>query len=170
MMIFPHLSRREKYIFIIAVITVVSAITYKFIFEPVLKKMTDLDKELFVKTAALRKSRALLQNRNGIIEEYNSYAVSFESASGILSYIKKQADSSKIKTANMKPLPVSQKELYSEYTIELQIEGEAENIVKFISALNVPPVFITVKKFNLRAENNPDSYLKGILILGDVLL
>ena len=165
-----NLSKRERYIFILAVIVVILAISYNFIFKPIFGKWHTLNNEIIIKKARIRKSLKLLGDQNAIINEYNAYAATLTNISKILSYIEKEALSLEIKTANVRPRPVVQKEAYKEYIIEIQIEGEFLNINKFVSQLIKSPLFITVKKLDLRRATETSSYLKGTIILSKLII
>ena len=165
-----NLSKRERYIFILAVIVVILAIFYNFILEPVFRKRRSLNNEIIITKARIRKSLKLLETQNTIINEYNTFTSNLTNISKILSYIEKEALLLEIKTANIRPRPVIKKEYYEEYIIELQIEGEFSNINKFISQLIKPPLFITVKKLDLRRVTETSPYLKGTIILSKLII
>lgn len=169
-MIRSSLSKREKYIFILTVVVVISALAYNFILGPSFKKWHSLNSEIAIEKARIRKGLRLLETQNTIINEYNTYATSLGNISEILSYIESQTEALGIKTANIRPMPVVQKGLYKEYIIELQIEGEFSDINKFVSLLIKPPIFITVEKFDFRRTEKTSSYLKGTLILSKLIV
>ncbi|MBU4342545.1 MAG: type 4a pilus biogenesis protein PilO [Candidatus Omnitrophica bacterium] len=158
-------SKREKYILIATFAIIISALAYNFILEHTFKKWSSLNNEIVIKKTAIRNGLRLLETRNTIISEYSDYAVDPAGVSKILRYIEKKALSSEIKTANIRPRPVVQEELYKKYVIELQIEGEFSDINKFVSMLFKPPIFISLEKFDLRASETKSTRLKGTLIL-----
>jgi len=165
-----NLSRREKYIFIVTAAIIISALAYNFIIETFFKKWSSINNEITIKKARLGKGLRLLENRNAIINEYNTYTASLKDISKILGYMEKQALSSGIKTSNIKPRPVVQEGLYKEYVIELQIEGAFSAINSFASRLLKPPLFITIKRFDLRTAAGASSNLRGTLILSKLLI
>ena len=165
-----NLSKREKYISVIVAGIIVLAIAYSFLIEPLFKKWHSFNNEIIKNEIALKKGLRLLENRNDIIREYNSYASSTRTLSRILSYIEKHALSAGVKTANIKPRPVVDKGYYKEYIIELQIEGSFSSINTFASELIKPPLLITIKKFDLRTPTGTPSTLKGTLLLSKLLI
>jgi Tfp pilus assembly protein PilO len=164
------LSKREKIIFIVTVVLIISAVSYSLIIETLLEKWKAVDNDIKIKQVAFKKGVKLLKDRNSIITDYNKYASSVRNISNVLSYIERQADSLGIKTSNIKPRPVVQRGDYKEYVIEVQIEGELSAVTKFISNLIKPPGLITVKNFSLRMQEEPASYLKGTLILSKLMI
>ncbi|MFH1854070.1 MAG: type 4a pilus biogenesis protein PilO [Candidatus Omnitrophota bacterium] len=165
-----ELSKRERYLFVSVAVIVILAIGCNFVFDPILKKQRIISNEIIIKKTKLRKSLKLLETQDVIVNEYNTYAAAITNISKILSYIEKEALSFGIKTANIKPRPAAQKELYKEYVIELQIEGELSNINKFISQLIKSPLFTTVKKLDLRRAGETTPYFKGTIILSKFII
>ncbi len=165
-----NLSKREKYIAIITAGVIVLVLAYNFLIEPLFKKWHDFNNNIIKNEIALKKGLKLLENRNDIIKEYNSYASTTRTFSRILSYVEKHAISAGVKTANIKPRPVVEKGYYKEYVIELQVEGTFSAINKFASKIIEPPLLITLKKFDLRISTNTPSALKGTLILSKPLI
>lgn len=164
-MIPVNLSKREKYIFTVTITFIITALLYNFIFEPGLKKWQALNSEITAKMAAMNKGIRLLERRNSIIQEYNTYARSTKNISRILSDIENQADSLGIKTSNIKPGQAVDKKFYQEYAIELQIEGELNDIVKFLSELIKLPTLAVLRTFDFRLISQNPSIFKGTIIL-----
>jgi len=165
-----NLSNREKYISIATIGIIALALAYSFLIEPLFKKWHSFNNKIIKNEIALKKGLKLLENRNDIIKEYNSYASSTRTFSRILSYIEKHALSAGVKTANIKPRPVIEKGYYKEYVIELQVEGTFSAINKFVSEIIESPLLVTIKKFDLRTSTDTPSTLKGTLILSKPLI
>ena len=165
-----NLAKRERYILILTATVIMLAVAYNFIIEPVYRSWRDTSGEIALKEIKLKKTMRLLENRNPIINEYNTYASAINNASKLLGYIEKKAISLGIKIANIKPRPLKQKDSYKEYVIELQIEGRFSDINRFISKLISSPTFITVEKFDFRTKEGTPSFLKGTLILSKLII
>ncbi|MFC1621183.1 type 4a pilus biogenesis protein PilO [Candidatus Omnitrophota bacterium] len=165
-----NISRREKYISIITFAIIVLALAYNFLIEPLFKRWRSFNNEIIKNEIALKKGLKLLENRNDIIREYNSYASSIRTLSKILSYIEKRALSTGVRVAHIKPRPVIEKGYYKEYVIELQVEGTFSSINKFAFEIIEPPLSITLKKFDLRIAKDSTLALSGTLILSKLLI
>ncbi|NQT75374.1 MAG: type 4a pilus biogenesis protein PilO [Candidatus Omnitrophica bacterium] len=169
-MIRLNLSRRERYVFIVAVAFLGLAIVYGLVFRPFFRKWRSLDSEIIAKSIEFKKGLRLLKDKDVIIDQYNTYARSLKGMSEILGYIEKEADSSGIKTANIRPSPAIQQGLYKEYVIELQLEGDFSAINRFAAGLIKSPAYISIKKFDLRGTGEVPSRLKGTLILSKPII
>lgn len=165
-----NLSMRERYIFILAATFITIALLYNFIFEPGFKKWKILDNEILAKKVIMRKYFRLIEKKNSIAEEYNKYAGSAKNISGILSYMEGQANSLGIKTSNIKPGQAVEKRFYQEYVIELQIEGEMDRIIKFLSDILRLPNMVALKKFDFRIISQNPSVFKGTIILSKIII
>ena len=164
------LSKRERYIFGVTIIFIIGAFAYNFLFEPAFNKWQLLNRESAAKKVRFEKGIRLLQNRDSIIEEYNRYAKATKNISRILSHIENLANSLDIKTSNIRPGQAIERELYKEYNIELQIEGQFAVILRFLSELIKSPTFVTLKIFDFRiSQENPDSF-KGTIILSKIII
>ena len=165
-----NLSIRERYVFIVSVVFIIIALLYNFIFEPGLKKWRILDNEIDAKRAVLNRYFILLGEKDSIIKEYNRYAKATSNISKILSYMEGKADSLGIKTSNIKPGQAIEKEFYRGYDIELQIEGELEDIIKFLSEIIKFPNMVALKKFDFRLISQNPSVFKGIIVLSKIII
>ena len=165
-----NLSKREKYIFTTTIVFVAMALLYNFLAEPCLKKWQFMDNEIKIKKVRMNKGLRLLQRRNSIIEEYNQYAKTTNNISKVMNYMENLADSLGIKTSNIKPGQAIEKGLCKEYVIDLQIEGQMENIIKFVSQLESLTTLAALKKFDFKLISQNPSIFKGTIILSKVLL
>ena len=165
-----NLSKREKYIFTATIVFVAMALLYNFLAEPCLKKWQFMNNEIEIKKARMNKGLRLLQRKNSIIEEYNKYAKTTNNISKVLNYMESLADSLGIKTSNIKPGQAIERGLYKEYVIDLQIEGQMENIIKFLSQLEKLPTSVALNKFDFKLISQNPSIFKGTVILSKILL
>lgn len=164
------ISRRENYIFIIAMALIVMALLYNFIIEAGLKKWQVLNNEIVVKRAIMNKGMRLMKRRDFIVQEYNEYAKSTKNISKVLNDIEYQAGVFGIKTSNIKPGQEIEKDFYGEHSIEIQIEGDMADIIKFISQIAKPPTQAILKKFDFSLVSQNPSVFKGTIILSILII
>jgi len=169
-MILSSISKRGKYIFSITIIVIITAFLYNFIIEAGFKKWHILNNEIAVKRAKMNKGIRLIKRRDSIIQEYNEYAKSAKNISNILNDMERQADMLGIKTSNIKPGQEIEKGLYKECAIELQIEGEMANIIKFVSQIAKSPILTILKKFDFNLVSQNPSVFKGTIILSKLII
>ena len=165
-----NFSKREKYIFAAAIIFITAALAYNFIFEPCVKKWQTLNNEVAAKKAKMVKGIRLMERRDSIVQGYNRYGKAAKNISMILSGIENHADSIGIKTSNIKPGQAIERAYYKEYVIELQIEGEMADIIKFLSNLVKLPILATLKKFDFKLISQNPRIFKGTIILSKIII
>ena len=165
-----NFSKREKYIFAAAIIFITAALAYNFIFEPCVKKWQTLNNEVAAKKAKMVKGIRLMERRDSIVQGYNRYGKAAKNISMILSGIENHADSIGIKTSNIKPGQAIEKGFYVGYDIELQIEGELEDIIKFLSEIIKFPNMVALKKFDFRLISQNPSVFKGTIVLSKIII
>jgi len=163
------LSKRERRILILASVVVAFAIVYNFTVKPFLASWNNAAAELAVRKVQFKRIAKLLKRGDDIIKNYNIYASSVNSVSETMGYIEKRAAMLDIKTDNIKPKLVDTN-MGKECIIDLQIEGKVLCINKFISELIEEPVFVILKKCNLRSASNNPSFLKGTLTLSKLII
>ncbi len=166
------ISKREKYLFIFTIVIIAGVVICNFMLGPLFEKWTSLDDEIIAKKAAIKKGLRLLEKRDAIVKKYNFYAKTPRNISNLLSYIEKKAILFDIKTSNIKPWPVIQKDLYKEYVVELQVQGNVDRINAFASELLKSPLFISIKRFDIKTleENVPISEVKGTITLSKIII
>lgn len=146
------------------------ALSYNFIFELGFKKWQALNNEITAKKAKMVKDIRLIKKRDFIIKEYDRYAKSVKNISMILSDVENQAYSFGIKTSDIKPGQTIEKAFYKEYSIELQIEGEMKDIIKFLSGLVKLPILAALKKFDFKIILRNPPVFKGTIILSKIII
>lgn len=169
-MIHISLSKREKYISIVTLSFIAIAILYNFILEPGIKKWQTIDGEMAAKKVKLNKGVRLLERRDVIIQEYNKYARSTKNISKILGYIEELANTVGVRTSNIKPGQETDKGFYKENSIELQIEGQFPDIIKFLSELIKLPTLVTLNKCDFRSTPENPAIFKGTIILTKIII
>lgn len=169
-MVFMTFSKRERYVFAITITFIVIVVLYNFVFEPGFNKWRILNNEIAVNTAKMDRGLRLLERKEFIIREYNRRAGSDKSISEILSDLEGRAVSLGIKTRNIKPGEVMEAGHYRECAIELEIEGELKNIIKFLSGLVEIPALAVLKKLNLKVISQSPPIFKGTIIISKIVI
>lgn len=160
-----RLSKREKYIFTLAAVIIISAMLCNVVFKPCVNRWNCLNREISIKEVRLKKVSRLFENRDEIIKKYNDRVFLSKGISSILNYIEARSNVLGIKISNIKPKSLPQKQTQNGHEIGLEIEGEAKNIQRFISAMVDPPMSMGLRRFDFRTQPKNPTYLKGTLTL-----
>lgn len=156
------LSRRERVILYATAGVIIFAAIFNFLLAPVLTKNDNLNKEINLKRAKLKKYLWLLSQKEAIQGKYSK----FSSAPGglgqeqdalvsALSELENLAKNSGVKIIDLRPQqPAGGRDLYREILIDLRTEGEMAGYLKFIYELENSLSLLRIKKFQLSAKPN----------------
>ena len=154
------LSKREKVILHLLAATLILGIAYNLI-EPLLTKYQNLNLEIKITEAKLKKYLWLLSSKDNLEDKYKALNVSGEAAKregdtlvGLLSEIEALAKSSNIRIIDRRPQ--SQKGKEQEKQIDLRAEGTMEDYLKFIYNIESSLLLLNIKRFQLSVKSNSE--------------
>ncbi len=173
----PHLSKRESRILSFTGLTVILALSYNFLFEPLIKKWKDLNSAIISKQIKLEKSHRIIEEKPIILKSYNSYYPFLKTKGNneeemrlFLGQIEELSKKNNVSIKEIKPGRIEDKKLYKEFSCNIEIEAEISDISKFLYELTKPPYLLKTKRFELRAKGGKDSFLKGSLLITKLTL
>jgi len=175
------LSKREKGIFCLCVALITGALLYSFIFEPIGRKWTRLNKEIQIKRMTLMKNIRAVKNRRKVFSEYEVYADRVKQKGSdekeiakIFSEIESTARNNHVSILNMKPMSFAnrsgEKEVYKEFAVEVECEAQMSALVQFIYKLQTCSQMLKVKQIKLKAKEINSNIIKSTLSIGKVLI
>lgn len=172
-----NISQREKNILIIIVSFLVFYAGYNFLFEPLIKKLSSLNKEIASKELKIKKGYKILNQEGVVVEEYKKYAQYLrqnssdeQEMSSILSEIEAVAHQLNLRISDMKPHKVKVIDFYNSYAVEIECEGKLSEISKFIYTLQSPPHLLKTEKLRLEKQASASNNLKSYLLVTKILI
>lgn len=176
-MIFSHFTRRERNLFYFAVILIFLWIAHTFVIKPIVVKWKEIDKQLEVSSLKLERNQKMIARREKIQRDYNSYASSVkmvgseeEEMAKFLTEIESLARSSSVYISDIKPRPVKKVEFYKKYFVELDAEGDINQISKFIYDIQNSSQLLKIDKFSLGTKGAGTNLLKCHLLVSKILI
>jgi len=156
------LNKRERIILFSTIGLIILAVLFNFILVPVLSRNEVLDKEIAVASVRLKKYKSLISKKESIREIYEKFCADAKTmeqgeptSANVLSELENLAQVSGIKIIDIRPQPSAKSgELYQELQIDFRTEGTMPDYVKFIYNLEISPLLLRVKGFQLSAKNN----------------
>lgn len=171
------LNKREKLIFYLCIILISVMILERLIFSPLLNKLTASRQEIQIKEARLIKSWRIQARKDKIIQEYNKYDYFLKvkgSDEEINSRLLKELDGiarqSRISLSNIKPRSTDNRGLYKEYTLELQLEAEMQDIIRFMYNINNSGFLLSVDKVVLSLKEESSEILKAVMVISSIVI
>lgn len=170
------LNKREKIILWLTAGVIAFSIIFKFFIMPVLTKNDDLNKEIKLTQAKLKRSLRLLKQKDYIKSKYSKFLpldnVSGEpqdSSVGLLSELERLSKNANIRIIEIRPETAKKSGLYKEIFVDLRAEGAMSGYLKFIYDIERSPLLLKIKKFQLSAKPNTP-FLEANLSLSQLLV
>lgn len=161
MQFLTQLSRRERIIFYLCIIVIVSAVFYTLVVEKIIISWKKLDLKIARAEKELFKNYRLIRRKEDIYTEYEKY-ISYmkvkegieEKSSSILMEIENLARRNNVTTTDIKPLGAKDVDFYKKYVFEVSAEGDIRALTKFIYDMQASPKILTVEYLSLSAKNS----------------
>lgn len=155
------LNKREKIILWLTAGVIAFSIIFKFFITPVLTKNDDLNKEIKLTQAKLKRSLRLLKQKNYIKSKYskllpldNLSDEPQDSSVGLLSELERLSKNANIRIIELRPETAKKSGLYKEIFVDLRADGAMSGYLKFIYDIERSPLLLKIKKFQLSAKSN----------------
>lgn len=176
-MIFLNLSQREKRLFYLTISLLAILFIYRFVIKPVVVNWKDLDEKISVSGLKLEKSQKMLNLKSRIQRDYERYASSVrmtgseeEEMAKFLTEIESLARSSSVHISGIKPLPIKKVDFYKKYIVELEAEGDINQVSRFIYDIQNSPQLLKIDKFSLSTKGAGTNLLKCNILVSKVLI
>lgn len=158
------LNKREKLILYTTAGVIIFAVIFNFLIAPLLNRNDNLNREVSLKKAKLKKYLWLVSQKDTIKAKYGKFAPITGSVGqqedalvGALSELEKLARNADIRIVDLRPQTREAKggaDSYKEVFIDLRTEGTMEGYIKFIYNLENSLSLLRIKKFQLTAKPN----------------
>lgn len=172
-----RMSKKEKNLFLIAVICVGVALLYRVVFLPAIGKSRTLNRRIRLKKEMVGNALNLLNQTEEIEKKSQKYAdYAKESSSeeeepaAFLKEIENIARNSQVQLTDLKPYSAERKDFYSEYRIEIEAESEMNQLITFIYNLQNSESLLRVVKFRISPKADKADILKAHLAITKALI
>lgn len=146
----------------------------RIVYQPVIHRFDLLDSAVQAEENHLRKNLGYLAARERVAREHKKYADYFLSAgsdeeetSALLSEVESLARKADLLVANMKPQPVTTTEVGKRYSVEIEIKGGMEDIIRFLYGLHHSKYLLSNPQFRLAKEKGS---VKGSLSVAKMVV
>jgi len=171
------ITKKERFIGIIAACVILAAIADKFFYQPIRDKFSDMSKKIFVEEKKVSANLRNVAQKDIILDEYkklSAYVAPMgtdeEEISRFLSIIEETARNTNVYVSGMKPQPTAKIDFYKRYVVELDIEASAERLMDFLYRLESLNQLINVEELQLTTKNESPKMLKIRLLVTRILV
>jgi len=173
-----QLTKREQYIFTVAMIAVAVYAGFNGIVKP-LKGRIDLvegriagkERQLNKYLRMIRRAKALEEDHRFYLDHFKQSGTDEEVMSAILSEIEEVSRKLGVSISDLKPKRVRNEEAYNSFSVSLAIKSEFPDILKFLHTIQRQPHLFNVEelRFDKQARRKSSS-LKTRLVLRKILI
>jgi len=172
-----RMSRKEKNLFLIAIIFVGCAILYRTTLLPAIGNSAALNRRIQLKRRMIKDSLGLLNQKENIQKESRKYAnyakqelSEEEETASFLKEIEDVARISQLQLIDLKPYSAKRKDFCIEYRIEIETESDMNQLITFIYNLQYSESLLRVVKFCISPKVDKTNMLKAHLTITKALI
>lgn len=176
-MIFSNLRRRERNLFYLTAALILFWIIQGFVIGPLAVKWKQLNEKISAGSLKVEKNLKMIEKKERIKRDYENYASAVkmigseeEEMAKFLTEIESLASSSSVHIVDIKPRPIKHIQFYKKYLVELDAEGDVNQISKFIYDIQNSNQLLKVDKFSLGIKGAGTALLKCHLLVSKVLI
>jgi hypothetical protein len=171
------LSKREKMVLPLAVFALSAWLIDMVVVKPLLKKNETLDAQIAAREAEIRKDmRIMAQKRRIEIQQatYRPYVGAQSSENEEFTILLKEVDTlardNKVYVVDLKPTGTKVTADSTKYLVNLNIEAEAGDLVRFMYALEDSKKLMTVEKYQITPKSGDSQTAKCSLLISKLVI
>ncbi|MBU1044164.1 MAG: type 4a pilus biogenesis protein PilO [Candidatus Omnitrophica bacterium] len=168
--------KNKKLILIIASIAAL-CLVYISIISPFLRKSNEQKTQINQKLALLEKSRKIIQQKEALNQSYSNMNKKIQAKlpsergqSNFLTAIGEVARKTNIHIESMNPQPLRELGFSNELSVEINMEANLGNIVRFLYEMRKSSVVLVANRLSLQPKSERSALLKGHLIISTIFL
>lgn len=172
-----QLSKRERIVLYLAGVIVVVSLSVSMIFDPLVKRIKELNNDLDLKQRKIQKGERLLQARERIEEEFSKIAEHLkyegtqeQTISALLHNIEKLSASSGVHITNIKPQRVKESSFYQKMVVEIKLDASIDSIFRFLYDLEASDDFIEINRMQLSTKAQQADVLNAVIVVSKISL
>lgn len=172
-----HLSARERFLSTLTSSMAALAILYAGIYLPLHRQSMDVQEQIEVSERQLQKTIRTIhrgkfseQEYQTILEYFKQTSSDEQEMSSMLAQIEAIARGINIRIVDMKPRRPRGFDLYNQFFINLEIDGELVSITEFIHNLQNPPYFFHIDELRLNKVSPQMAGLKCQVTFSKILI
>ena len=176
-MVQKHLSKREKFIFVICFLLAAAYAGYNFVFQPLQGSQLTLEDKIRVAQKRLHNNEKLMAQEKTVSGEYEKYAANFlqkssdeQEMASILSQVESLANEIPLRVADMKPKKVKRTDFYNVFSASLTIEGDLAAIIRFLYTLQNTPYLFRADEAYFERSSVRTTQMRCRLVLSKILI
>jgi len=160
-----------------AVLVVLIGSMDRLFYRPIVNLFNELDQEIISQEKQLRKNMRYLAVREDVQNSYSAYAAysvtngaDEEEVASLLNEVEGQARKAGLSLLNLKPKPAISTTFGKQYPVEVEMETEMKELIKFIHGLHSSKYILRVQKLRLVPKSKSKAEIKGFLLINRTVI
>lgn len=174
---FSKLSKRERLILYVALGFISLTILDRLIVHPVLSKMRLLVEEIQEEESKTKRDLHIVAQKERIIKETKKYAAyssrDFSPEEIIILFLKELgnlADKTSVYLVDIKPSGTKVEDVYKKYLVNLNCEGQMEQIINFMYNIETSDNLLKIEKYNISPQTEGSSLARCAMTVSRVVM
>jgi Tfp pilus assembly protein PilO len=170
------MSAREKIVFYCAVAFLSVAALDRLIIGPVASRMSQLDERIGVQTDMIKKNVRIVAEKDRVqamAKEYSVYshkaATNEEEVAYLLGEVERLARKASLYIVDMKPLGMTEDDTSRKYSVDLNCEGQLEQLIGFMHEVESSSRLLVVESFNFSPKSKDSSVAKCNMRISNII-
>lgn len=175
--ILTKISKREKIILYFTAAAVIALLFDRVVLSQVMNKINTVNREIRVQEKKLQNALYTLSQEPLIANEHKEYTPEVrqkysdeEEKSQLNSEIVSLAKKAGVFLTDIQTRSIEKKQLYSKYTVEIEVESKISFLADFIYQVEKSPHLLRVEKFYLTPREKKEEVLKAEMTITGILL
>lgn len=172
-----RLSKREKLVLYGAAIVVFFTVVDRLIVYPISYRIKALNDDIKDKESGIKKNLHILALKDRILSETAKYygvltkpKSDEEEISGLLKEVENIANKTSIYLVDMKPVEPKSVGAFKKYSINLNCEGQMEQVLNFMHHVESSIKFLSVEKYQVAPKSKGSSVAKCNMVIVKMVL
>ncbi len=174
---FSKLSVKEKKGLYIAVLIISIAAFDRLIISPIASSFRKLNHDIKTDEKRLVLGLRNLNQKDAVLAEYQKYEKNIrktesdeEEVSKTLDEIEGLARKAHVSMIDVKTRSPQQVDFYTEYTMDLEIQGDPESIANFLYQINTSPLLLRTTRVRFGSQEKDSKGVKASIVVTRILL
>ena len=170
-------SSREKHLFAVAVLCVGVPLVFAVVGKPLSRAWSEQSHRLRDKQARISTLRSLIRQEKDLNAAFDALTTKIQARlpygreeSQFLNEIGSVAKSTNVHIAAMNPLPIHDLGAFREMSVEIDMEANLGNVVRFLYYMRQASVVLVANKLVLEPKEERSALLRGHLVISTIFM
>jgi Tfp pilus assembly protein PilO len=172
-----NLNKREKILFLLAILSIVVPIVCFKIVIPYINKWHQQTVQINQKKELIKKAQEIITKKDSLTKRFSVLSKKIQAKlplerkeSEFLTEIGRVAENTYVHIETMNPLPFRDLDFFKELSVEINMEANLGNLARFLYEMRKSSVVLIANRLRLKPKSTRSALLKGHLVISTIFL